>query len=228
MRKRVFFLWVVADVFMALLMFVWFSDLMVSAACEQCFDRIEDLPQKKLALVLGTAKYRVEGGINPFYAHRLEAAAALFHSGKIDFLLVSGDNAKRSYDEPTTIKNDLVKLGVSPERIFLDYAGFRTLDSMVRCKEVFGETDIIVVSQQFHNERAIFIARHFGIEAVGYNAADVDQTYGFKTAVREKLARAKVILDLFVLNTQPRFLGPAIEIKEATDSEEMTTEGDSL
>lgn len=209
-----------ADVITALLMFVWASDMSVSAACDQCFDEIADLPEKKLALVLGTAKYRVEGGINPFYAHRLNAAAALFHSGKIDFLLVSGDNAKRSYDEPTTIKNDLVKLGVDPEKIFLDYAGFRTLDSMVRCKEVFGETDIIVVSQQFHNERAIFIARHFGIDAVGYNAPDVDQVYGFKTAVREKLARAKVILDLYVLNTQPRFLGPEIEIKEVPAAEE--------
>lgn len=190
-----------------------FSDFRVGAMSVHCFDKLEDLPEKKLAVVLGTAKYRVVGGVNLYYRYRLDAAAKLYHSGKVEFLLVSGDNSVREYDEPTTIKRDLVKLGVPAERIFLDYAGFRTFDSMVRCKEVFGEEDIIVVSQPFHNERAVYIARHKGMEAIGFNARDVDQFYGLKTMLREKLARTKMLLDLHVLATQPKFLGEEIEIK---------------
>lgn len=189
------------------------ADFRIGARSEYCYDDISSLPDKKLGVVLGTAKYRIAGGINLYYKYRVEAAAALFHSGKVEFLLISGDNAFREYDEPTTFKKDLVKMGVPEERIFLDYAGFRTLDSMVRCKEVFGESDIIVVSQRFHNERAVYIAHHNGMEAVGFNAQDVDHFYGLKTMTREKLARAKTLLDVHVLSTIPRFLGDRIEIE---------------
>ncbi len=211
----------IADVLVCLVMIILFSDLRVSETSRYCVDRVEELPQKKLGVVLGTAKYRVGGGINPYYQFRIDAAATLFHSGKVDFLLISGDNAFREYDEPTTIKNDLTKLGVAANRIFLDYAGFRTFDSMIRCKEVFGETDIIVVSQQFHNERALYIAHHNGMTAIGYNARDVGQFYGLKTMLREKLARTKTLLDVHVLNTVPRFLGDKITI-EMPDSAAAT------
>ncbi|MGB0177627.1 MAG: SanA/YdcF family protein, partial [Owenweeksia sp.] len=98
------------------------------------------------------------------------------------------------------------------ERIVLDYAGFRTFDSMVRAREVFGQQAFTVISQPFHNERAIFIARKFGIEAYGYNAPDVIGAGGFRTKVREVGARVKMVLDIYVLNTQPKFLGEKIII----------------
>jgi SanA protein len=201
------------EFFIALLMLVLFADMRISAQSRFCFSDIEKLPVKKLALVLGTSKYQVAGGINNYYKNRIEAAAKLYHANKVEFLLISGDNSLKEYDEPTTMKKDLMKLGIPAERIFLDYAGFRTFDSMVRCKVVFGETDVIVVSQKFHNERALYIASPKGMNAVGYNAADVDHFYGLKTMTRERLARIRTLLDVNVLNTKPRFYGDPIEIK---------------
>lgn len=208
------------ELFTVLLLVVLFADMRISAQSRFCYSDLEQIPEKKLAVVLGTSKYRVSGGINNYYRNRIVAAAELFHSNKVEFLLISGDNSLKEYDEPTTMKRDLVKEGVPANRIFLDYAGFRTFDSMVRCKAVFGETDVIVVSQRFHNERALYIASHKGINAIGYNAADVDHFYGFKTMTRERLARIRTLLDVNLLNTKPRFFGEPIEIKliEKVDS----------
>ena len=110
------------------------------------------------------------------------------------------------------MKKELISAGVPDSVIFLDYAGFRTYDSMIRAKEVFGQTKFIVVSQQFHNERAIFIARQYGIEAYGYNAEDVSAYSGFKTKVRELFARVKVFIDVYT-NKKPKFLGEKVIVK---------------
>jgi SanA protein len=221
MRRRIKnMMRILVELFVVLIMVVLFADMRISAQSRFCFNGLDEIPAKKLAVVLGTSKYRVSGGINNYYRNRIAAAAELYHANKVEFLLISGDNSLKEYDEPTTMKRDLVKEGVPAERIFLDYAGFRTFDSMVRCKAVFGETDVIVVSQQFHNERALYIASHKGMNAIGYNAADVDRFYGLKTMTRERLARIRTLLDVNVLNTKPRFFGEPIEIKliEKVDS----------
>ena len=109
------------------------------------------------------------------------------------------------------MRNDLVEMGVDKDDIYLDYAGFRTLDSVVRSKEIFGQESITVISQAFHNKRAIFIADNKGVAAVGYNAKDVNFRTGFKTNVRELFARVKMVVDL-VVDIQPRFLGERVEI----------------
>ncbi|TVR40513.1 MAG: vancomycin high temperature exclusion protein [Cryomorphaceae bacterium] len=222
MKKVKSVIWAIGEVVLITLMLIALIDLRVSHECVRCFNTPDEVPARKLAVVLGTAKYRVSGGVNLYYRHRLEAAATLYQSGKVEFLLISGDNSVKEYDEPTTIKRDLVKMGVPAERIFLDYAGFRTFDSMVRCKEVFGETNVIVVSQRFHNERALYIARHIGVDAIGFNARDVDASYGLKTNLREKFARTRMWLDVHILNTQPKFLGPRIDI--ALPQEEVEIE----
>lgn len=103
--------------------------------------------------------------------------------------------------------------GIPESRIFLDYAGFRTLDSVVRAKEIFGQDRFTVISQKFHNERAVYLARHYDIEAIGFNAQDVSVNNGFKTRIREWLARVKVFVDLLT-NKQPKFLGEQIEIPD--------------
>jgi len=154
----------------------------------------------------------VEGGINPYYAHRIDATIALYKAGKIEFVLVSGDNGTIYYNEPTTIKKDLVEGGIPTDKIFLDYAGFRTLDSMVRAKFIFGLDSVTVISQQFHNERAIYIAEKKGLKAIGFNARGISGKQGTKVQFREYFARVKVFIDL-LLNTQPRFYGDKIEIK---------------
>lgn len=176
------------------------------------FNSTENLPSKKVGIVLGTSKYRATSEVNLYYKYRLDAVYELFTKRKIEFILVSGDNSSEYYNEPYTFKKDLIKLGVPEEKIYLDYAGFRTLDSMVRAKEVFGLTEFIVISQKFHNQRAIFIAKQKGIDAIGFNAKNVSTQYGLKTNLREKLARVKVFID-FILMKQPKFLGEKIEIK---------------
>ncbi len=173
---------------------------------------VESIPYHKVGLLLGTAKTLRNGRVNLYYQYRIDAAVALFHAGKIDFILVSGDNSTKYYDEPSTIKKDLIARGVPEHKIYLDYAGFRTLDSVIRSKEIFGQDNITIISQRFHNERALFIASHKNIEAVAFNARDVNVHYGLKTQAREKLARVKMILDLIV-RKKPHFLGDKIEIK---------------
>lgn len=176
------------------------------------YDSLEAIPYNKVGIVLGTARHRVEGGINPYYQHRIDAALQLYEAGKISYILVSGDNGSVYYNEPNTIKKDLIEGGIPEDRIFLDYAGFRTLDSMVRAKIIFGLDSATVISQEFHNERAIFIAQKKGLEAIGFNARDVEGSRGIRVHTREYFARVKVFLDL-IFNTQPRFYGNRIRIE---------------
>lgn len=160
------------------------------------FDDVQNLPDCKTALVLGTSKTLQNGNPNPYFTKRIKATAKLYNSGKIRAIIVSGDNSVKGYNEPEQMKNDLIAEGIPAEMIFEDFAGFRTLDSVVRVKEIFGQDKVIIVSQQFHNERAIYLAQQNGIEAFGYNAKDVNRKFGFTTNIREKLARVKVFVDL--------------------------------
>jgi SanA protein len=152
------------------------------------------------------------GSINLYYKHRVDATVALYKANKINFVLVSGDNGNVLYDEPATFKEDLIKSGIPADKIFLDYAGFRTLDSMVRAKAVFGLTRFIIISQKFHNERAIYLARHHTIEAIGFNAKDLRGRYSLKTNLREQLAKTKAVFDV-CFNVKPKFLGEKIKIE---------------
>ena len=179
-------------------------------AKQKTFTNVQVIPKNKVGIVLGTSKYLSNGSINLYYTYRLEAAALLFKAEKINFILASGDNLTSS-DELSEFKEDLVKLGVRPEKIYLDYAGFRTLDSMVRSKVIFGQESITIISQKFHNERAIYLAEKFGIKAIGFNAKDVSNRYGRATSFREYFARTKAVLDILI-NKEPKYLGESIEI----------------
>ncbi|GAB4166567.1 MAG: ElyC/SanA/YdcF family protein [Winogradskyella sp.] len=171
------------------------------------YDSKETIPKNKVGLLLGTGKYAANGNINLFYKYRIDAAVELYKAGKIEYILVSGDNSRKDYDEPSDFKKDLIAKGIPEDKIFLDYAGFRTLDSVVRAKEIFGQSSITIISQKFHNQRAIYIAKQFSIDAVGFNAKDV-----YNSHFREYLARSKASLDL-VFNVQPKFLGEKIIIQ---------------
>lgn len=176
------------------------------------FSNSSDIQKNKVGLVLGTSKILKNGRINLYFKYRINATVELYKKGKIDFILVSGDNGNKNYDEPTDFKNELIKNGIPENRIFLDYAGFRTLDSVVRAKEIFGQISITVISQKFHNERAIYLAEKNGISAVGFNARDLSGKYGLKTRIREYFARTKAYLDI-IFRIEPKFLGKKIEIK---------------
>jgi SanA protein len=210
MRKLIKF---ISVVFVAIVLIVFFSNYIIKKnTVIKTYSSVTKIPVNKVGLVLGTVKYLSNGRVNLYYKFRVKAAVSLYNSGKISFIIVSGDNGSKGYDEPTDFKNDLIKAGVPSNKIFLDYAGFRTLDSVVRVKEVFGQSSITIISQQFHNERAIYLAGHFGIKAIGFNAKDVSGKYELKVQLREYLARVKVFVDI-LLNIQPKFLGKPIEIK---------------
>ncbi len=195
------------------LLVIVLSNLVIEQATKgKTYDLVADIPQNKVGLVLGTARRLVEGGLNPYYTHRIQATVELYQAGKIKFVLVSGDNGSIYYNEPTTIKKDLIKAGIPAEQIFLDYARFRTLDSMVRAIVIFGLDSVTVISQDFHNKRAIYLAEKKGLTAIGFNAEDVAGNPGLKVHVREYLARVKVFVDL-LMNTQPRYYGNRIEIR---------------
>jgi SanA protein len=178
---------------------------------EQVYNDVNLIPHNKIGVILGTSKYLSSGQLNLYFAYRIDAAVELYKAGKVDFFVVSGDNSRKDYNEPLDMKNELVRRGVPENKIFLDYAGFRTYDSVIRMDKIFGQTDFTIISQEFHNQRAVYIANRLGLNAVGFNAKDVDVYNGFKTKVREKFARVKVFVD-FVFGKEPRFLGEEIEI----------------
>ena len=174
------------------------------------FTRAEDLPHRNAAVVLGCVKTLRNGRENQYFRTRIDAAARLYHTRKVAFVIVSGDNHVAGYDEPTDMKAALVDLGVPEDRIVCDYAGFRTLDSVVRASAVFQQDDFILVSQPFHLRRALFLARCRGIHAIGYAAGEV--RYGRRTILlrqicREQLARVAALLDV-IIRRPPRFYGP--------------------
>ncbi len=172
------------------------------------YTEIKDLPQKKAALLLGTAKYIAKGKKNYFYVYRIRAAVALWKAGKVKAIVVSGDNETKYYNETARMQKDLIKAGVPKKYIALDYAGFRTLDSVVRAEAVFDLEDYIIVSQKFHLERALFIAKAKGQKVIGFAAKDIAGTKAAKRMIeREYLARIKAFLDVYILKTEPKFYG---------------------
>jgi SanA protein len=176
-----------------------------------CYNSIDSIPHNHCGLVLGTSKYLWNGKRNIYYTNRIKAAVELYNHNKIDFIIVSGDNRNRNYNEPITMYNDLIQSGIPYKKIILDYAGFRTLDSVVRGKEIFGQNKFTIISQSFHNQRAIYIARKKGIEAIAFNTEDASGEHAFKVQAREVGARMLVFFDLLT-SKQPHFLGEKVII----------------
>ena len=178
------------------------------------FSDVSKLPHSRVGLVFGTTD-RVNGRENLYFRYRIDAAVRVWKAGKVDALLLSGSQSSdRYYDEPEKMRRALVERGVPADRIALDPKGVRTLDSVVRAKETFGADSILVISQRFQNERAIYIARANGIDARGFNARDVQSSGGLRTKVREIGARVLMWLDVNFLGTRPRHLGDREELPE--------------
>jgi SanA protein len=175
------------------------------------FSDVNSVPYHRVALVLGTSP-TFQGQQNAFFTGRVHAAAKLYRSGKVSKLLLSGDHGRPEYDEPTAMKEALLRLGVPESAMVLDYAGFRTLDSVVRARKVFGVDDCVIVTDDFHLPRALYIADHAGVKAVGYQPPKLPVSAAPQTFAREIGSRFLVWLDMNILNTQPKFLGPHIEV----------------
>ena len=187
----------------------WANRSAVNAAEGRLYDDVADIPKElsedRVALVLGCSK-KIGDRDNLYFKYRIDAAVALWKRGQIRGFIVSGDNGTADYNEPEDMKQSLIEQGVPENNIVCDYAGFRTLDSIVRVKEVFGQTKVVVISQKFHNERAAYLAKEQGIDMIGLNAQSVGGRSKKKNNRREYLARVKMMIDI-KFGKDPKFLG---------------------
>jgi len=204
------FVWVI----LLLSVFVVVSNIwVVTSTKSRILDAVSELPEKSVALVLGTSNKLTDGSPNPYFFERIQLAADLYRHGKISQFILSGDNRSKYYNEPIEMQKALVRLGVPDSLITLDYAGLRTLDSIVRSKEIFGQTKILIVTQSFHCYRALFISKFYGIDAVTLLDSPADPHESLKITIREWFARAKAVADLYIFNTPPHHLGRPVLLK---------------
>jgi SanA protein len=188
---------------------VWADYRCDCVARGRVFHSVDAIPAREVGLVLGTSKETRHGRPNLHFNQRIAAAAALYHAGKVSHLLVSGDNHVATYDEPTDMRGALMAAGVPASAITCDYAGFRTLDSVVRAKDVFGLSQCTIISEDFHCPRALWIAQQHGLDAIAFAAPDVSlKSWSLRAGIREQFARAWCAVDLYVLHRQPHFPGP--------------------
>lgn len=191
------------------LLFVHFRVEYVSG--DYVTSNVNEVPTVKVGVVPGTTKFLKNGFVNQYFQNRIDAAVLLYKRGKIKYLLISGDNGRKDYNEPLDMRISLMEAGIPDSVIFLDYAGFDTYDSMIRAKKVFGQQRFVVISQEFQNERAVYIARRFGIEAYGFNAKEVKYAGGIRTKIREFFARGKAYVEVN-LGVEPTYLGKKVLI----------------
>ncbi len=192
---------------LTVLAFVSINFWISSTTENQVIDSLDEIPNKKVALILGTSKKMIGGADNQFFHKRIAAAAQLYHLGKVKHILVSGDNRTQYYNEPQDMYEALLELMVPADAITKDYAGLRTLDSVVRCKEIFGQESVVIITQRFHAHRALFIANHYDLDAISYPAEFPEHEGATKVVLREYFARIKAVLDLYFFKTPPKHLG---------------------
>lgn len=165
------------------------------------YEDVDSIPHRKVGLILGTSPISTwNGHRNYYFDHRIKAGAELYKSGKVDWLVVSGGdyrNTENGYDEPVAMRDSLIKQGVDSAYIVLDYDGTRTLNSIAKMRDVYCQDSIIIISQKYHNERALYQARHLGIDAIGFNAKTPGKrTSWWRNRGREVLARVKLFIDV--------------------------------
>lgn len=205
--------WIVLISVILVIAVTWIANNLIEKSTDEfVFNDLNKIPHNKVGLLLGTSKFLKSGLPNQYFSNRIQATVDLYKSHKIEFVVISGDNSKKDYNEPLDMKNELIKSGIPENKIYLDYAGFRTYDSVIRLDKIFGQKSFTIISQDFHNRRAIYIAKSKDLKAIGFNAKDIDLYNGFKTKLREKFARVKVFVDILI-NKEPKYLGQRIEIK---------------
>lgn len=177
------------------------------------------LPDNDVGLVLGTSPFARNGRPNPQFYGRIEAAVQLYQLGKIKHIIVSGANPDSTYNEPRQMWRELTKAGIPSNVITMDFAGFRTFDSIARAQAVFNLDRVTVITQQYHAYRAVFIAKKLHIRVVGYAASSDEIGFFSRTYFREVFARVKSVLDIYLLSTAPKFLGQPQQIETGTPPE---------
>ena len=169
-----------------------------SAAKGRMYSDVDAIPHREVGLLLGTSPKGRSGRPNQFFHRRIDAAVALYDAGKIDRIIISGAKHSEEYDEPEAMRAELLRCGVPDSILTLDGEGFRTINSVVRAKEVFGTDSLTIISQRFHNERTLFLAKHLGTDAIAYNAANTSsRKWKLMMMGRECFARVKAVYEMF-------------------------------
>ena len=181
------------------------ADRQVEACSQYVWTDAEKLPEREYGLLLGTARIVQGKYLNEYFMLRIEGTVKLYRMGKIRKIIVSGDNSRKEYNETEDMKQALMEHGIPEKAILVDYAGFRTLDSVLRARNLFGLRQYTVISQHFHCERAVYLAREHGLDVIGFAAEEVSPRFRFKRYFREPLARCKAWLDIHILHTRPHF-----------------------
>jgi len=210
--KKVYIPTILILIILSLVSILWANSTINKQTESRMYSDTDSIPENNVGLLLGTSKFMRNGNSNQYFENRILSTIQLYKAGKIKNVVISGDNSKKDYNEPEDMKNELIKRGIPEDRIYLDFAGFRTYDSVFRMKEIFGQDRFTIISQEFHNQRAVYIASALKLNAIGFNAKDVNAYNGFKTKIREKFARVKMFIDL-IFEKKPKFLGDKIEIK---------------
>ncbi len=214
-RSRRIFLFLAAAIVLLITLIAVANGWILHRTRTRIFTSLETVPANDVAIVLGTSPKIRGRWVNPFFVGRMDTAAALYRAGKVKHFLASGDNSRKTYDEPTAMRDALVERGVPAAAVTLDYAGFRTFDTMARAKAVFGLHRCTVVTDDFHMARSLYLAEAHGLDAVGSPSVPVLWRFSARTRLREIASRTVAWLDVTLLRTRPKFYGPPVEIKVA-------------
>ncbi|MGB3652693.1 MAG: ElyC/SanA/YdcF family protein [Rivularia sp. (in: cyanobacteria)] len=178
------------------------------------YNNPNQIPSQRVAIVLGAGIYN--GQPSPMLADRISAAVELYKLGRVKKLLMSGDNSSEDYDEVTAMQRYAVKLGVPQKDITLDHAGFKTYESCYRAKEIFGVKQAVVVTQNFHLPRAVYLCSQLGVDTYGLGTPDWEsyrQETVMRYTFREYLSTIKALWQVYITRPKPTFLGPFEGIK---------------
>ena len=212
-------IWIISAITLCVLIIVICNIIVKFNVDGKIYSNIQEIPYRKVGLLLGTSPKLANGNSNVYYKNRINAAVELYSAHKISYFLISGDNHRHNYNEPEEMRQSLIEYGVPDSVIFLDYAGFRTYDSMIRAKKVFGQDSITIISQPWHNERAVYIASHIDLDAIAFNASDVRVRKAYiKNHLREYIAKVRAIFDV-IFGTDPRYLGEPVSIPDSQSTE---------
>ncbi|MCS7027300.1 MAG: YdcF family protein [Bacteroidia bacterium] len=203
---------VLGSVILVVAFLIWAKWHIKNTTRAQIVRDVHSVPYHKTALVLGTSRYLPHHIPNMYFNYRIQAACELYFAQKVSYIIVSGDNRSAYYNEPRDMQQALIEKGVPKKAIIMDYGGIHTLDSVIRCKKIFGQDKCIIVSQEFHVARALFLANHSGMNCVGYPAKDIPLKDDYKTHLREYLACAKAVLNMYLFRPAPKYLGNPVRI----------------
>lgn len=189
-------LWVIVAIMVLGLAVVAVCEISVFIASKgRMYSDVEEIPHREVGLLLGTNPKGRRGGANMFYNYRIDAAVALYEAGKVDRFLISGAKKGSDYDEPQAMREALAARGVPDSIFILDGQGFHTIESIVRAKEIYEVDSVTIISQEFHNKRSLYMAKHNGLDAIAYNAANTTiLRWRVIMFLRERASRVKAVL----------------------------------